>query len=443
MRLKFTVITVGVLCSISILLTSVGYENRALSVPNSTIYERAQQSQKLQSNFLITLEKLVNIDSGTGDEEGLQLVENIIVDRLQSVGAEIKFANLAIEPPKPINTNMPAVNTKPSRGRSIIATVMGTGKGKILLLAHTDTVFKKGQVDRAHKFRIVGDKAYGLGIMDDKGSILLGVEALRILKEMNFKNFETITFLINPDEETGSYGSRELIKATARKHDVALVLEFGTPQDTVSLWRKGIGYYGFTVKGKTAHAGANPEQGCNALLEAAYQTQQLSKLENPQKKTTVNFTRFQTGDNSRNTIPDYARVQADIRVLDMKEYDRLDREFDLIKQRQSLACKPEITVQKERGRPPFPENDKTNALIKKAQAIYKTIPISRFQTLGVAVSGGGTDGNYANFAGTSTLDALGLVGGGAHTLDEYIELDRIPARIYLLTKLIMDLGSSR
>jgi glutamate carboxypeptidase len=92
---------------------------------------------------------------------------------------------------------------------------------------------------------------------------------------------------------------------------------------------------------------------------------------------------------------------------------------------------------------PIVEIERLTVLIKKAQAIYKTIPIARFQTLGVAGSGGGTDRNYANFAGTSTLDALGLVGGGSHTLNEYIELDRIPARIYLLTKLIMDLGSSR
>jgi glutamate carboxypeptidase len=442
MGVKITSTTFALFGFVLMLFMVLGHNDLVLAIPNSAIYEKAQQAQKLQSGFLTTLEKLVNIDSGTGDGDGLKLVENLVVEQLKAVGAEIKFENLVVKQPKSIGTNIPAVNPKSNAGRNIIATVRGTGKGKILILAHTDTVFKKGQVNPTHKFKIVGDKAYGLGIMDDKGSILLGIEALRILKELNFKNFETITFLMNPDEETGSYGSRDLIQATARKHDVALVLEFGTPQDTVSLWRKGIGYYGFTVKGKTAHAGANPEQGCNALLEAAYQTQQLSKLENPQKKTTVNFTRFKTGENSRNTIPDYAEVQADVRVLDPKEYDRLDREFDLIEHRQSLACKPEITVQKERGRPPFPENARTNALIKKAQAIYQTIPIARFQTLGVAVSGGGTDGNYANFAGTSTLDALGLVGGGAHTLGEYIELDRIPARIYLLTRLIMDLGSS-
>jgi glutamate carboxypeptidase len=440
MRVRITSITVGLLSFILMLFMLPGHNNRVLAIPNSAIYEKAQQTQKLQSSFLITLEKLVNIDSGTGDGDGLKLVEDIVVKELKAVGADIKFETLVIKKSKSVDMNILAT-TKSNAGRNIIATLKGTGKGKILIIAHTDTIFKKGQVDQKHKFNIVGNKAYGLGIMDDKGSILLGIEALKIIKELNFKNFDTITFLINPDEETGSFGSRDLIQAIARKHDFALVLEFGTPQDTVSLWRKGIGYYGFSVKGKTAHAGANPEQGCNALLEAAYQTQQLSKLEDPQKKTTVNFTRFKTGDNSRNTIPDSAEVQADVRVLDANEYDRLDREFDAIKYRQSLACKPEITVHKERGRPPFPENNKTNALIKKAQAIYQTIPIARFQTLGVAVSGGGTDGNYANFSGTSTLDALGLVGGEPHTLGEYIELDRIPPRIYLLTKLIMDLGA--
>jgi glutamate carboxypeptidase len=441
MRLKITSISVCLFSFVLVLLMLFGHSDRVLAIPNSAIYQQAQQAQRSPSSFLTTLEKLVNIDSGSGDRDGLKLVENIIVEQLKAVGADIKFENL-VKQPESTGANIPAVPTKPNPGRSIIATLKGTGKGKILILAHTDTVFKQGQVDKKHKFKIVGGKAYGLGIMDDKGSILLGIEALKILKELNFKNFGTITFLINPDEETGSYGSRDLIQATARKHDVALVLEFGTPQDTVSLWRKGIGSYGFTVRGRTAHAGANPEQGCNALLEAVYQTQQLSKLENPQKKTTVNFTSFKTGENSRNTIPDYAEVQADVRVLDGKEYDRLDREFDAIVHRQSLACKPEITVEKKRRRPPFPENARTNALIKQAQAIYRTIPISRFQTLGVAGSGGGTDGNYANFAGTSTLDALGLVGGGSHTLDEYIELERIPARIYLLTKLIMDVGSS-
>ena len=416
MRVKISAIVGLLICAILTLLLTLGQSDFVAAKPDPVIYDRAVRSQ---SRFLTTLAKLVNIDSGTGDLQGLTKVENLVIEQLKSVTTDIK-----------------TFIAKPSAGRNILATIRGTGKGKILLLAHTDTVFKQGTATK-NSFKITNGRAIGPGVMDDKGSILLGIEALKILKETNFKNFDTITFLINPDEEKGSLGSRELIKSTAKKHDVALVLEFGSPQDKVTSWRKGIGYYGLEVTGRKAHAGAEPEKGCNALIEAAHQTLQLSKLDNPQKKTTVNFTVLHTGDNARNTIPDAAKVEADVRVLESPEYDRLTKEFNRSAQNKLLAC-TQIKVIAERGRPPFPANPNTDALVKKAQAIYQTIGLK----LGVEGSGGGTDGNYAAVVGTATLDALGLVGGGAHTEAEYIEIDRIAPRIYLLTKLIMDLGAS-
>lgn len=123
----------------------------AVAITDSTVYKQAQQSQ---TNFLAPLKTLVNIDSGTGDLQGLTKVENLVIDRLKSIGADVK-----------------TIDAKPSAGRNIIATVKGTGKGKILLLAHTDTVFKQGGA-LANPFRIANGKAYGLGIMDDKGSAL-------------------------------------------------------------------------------------------------------------------------------------------------------------------------------------------------------------------------------------------------------------------------------
>lgn len=406
--------TVGLLSFILTIMLLLGQIAPAVAVRDSVLYDKAQ---KAQSEFLTMLETLVNIDSGTGDQKGLTQVENFVIQQLKAVGATVETTNAA-----------------PSAGRNILATVQGTGKGKILLLAHTDTVFKAGTVAQ-RPFKIVQGKAYGPGVMDDKGGIILGIEALKVLKELNFQDFRTITFLINPDEETGSFGSRELIKATAKQHDVALVLEFGSPQDKVTSWRKGIGYYGFEVKGRTAHAGAEPEKGCNALLEAAHQALQLSKLGNPQKQTTVNFTVFQAGDRP-NQIPDFAKVQADVRVLEDPEYDRLNRDFNRLSQNKLLPCTTITTIAK-KGRPPFPPNPKTDALVKKAQGIYQEIDLK----LGVEGSGGGTDGNYTAAVGTTTLDALGPVGGGAHSSDEYIDLDRIAARIYLLCKLMMKLGA--
>lgn len=406
--------TVGLLSFILTIMLLLGQIGSTVATRDSVLYDKAQ---KAQNQFLTMLETLVNIDSRTGDQKGIAQVEDFVIQQLKAVGAIVETTNAA-----------------PSAGRNILATVQGTGKGKILLLAHTDTVFKAGTVAQ-RPFKIVQGKAYGPGVMDDKGGIILGLEALKVLKELNFQDFRTITFLINPDEETGSLGSRELIKATAKQHDVALVLEFGSPQDKVTSWRKGIGYYGFEVKGRTAHAGAEPEKGCNALLEAAHQALQLSKLGNPKQQTTVNFTVFQAGDRP-NQIPDFAKVQADVRVLEYPEYDRLNRDFNRLSRNKLLPCTT-ITAIAKKGRPPFPPNPKTDALVKQAQRIYQEIGLK----LGVEGSGGGTDGNYTAAVGTTTLDALGPVGGGAHSSDEYIELDRITARIYLLSKLIMKLGS--
>jgi glutamate carboxypeptidase len=93
----------------------------------------------------------------------------------------------------------------------------------------------------------------------------------------------------------------------------------------------------------------------------------------------------------------------------------------------------------ERGRPPFPSNPKTDALVKKAVAIYREIGLD----LGVEGSGGGTDGNYAALVGTPTLDALGPAGGGAHGAEEYIDIDKIAPRIYLLARLMMEISGGK
>lgn len=400
---------VGLLSFILIAFLGLSHFDSAVAARDLVLYDKVQQAQP---DFLAKLETLVNIDSGTGDQDGLTQVENLVIQYLESINAEIQ-----------------TVNATPNVGRNIIATIRGTGSGKILLLAHTDTVFETGTAAK-RPFRVVDGKAYGPGVMDDKGGLLLGFEALKILKEMKFTDFETITFLINPDEEKGSLGSRELIKKTATAHDVALVLEFGSPDDKVTSWRKGIGYYGVEVRGRAAHAGAEPEKGCNALLEASHQALQLSRTGDPKKQTTVNFTMFQAGERP-NIIPAFAKVQADVRVLDAQEYDRLERDFTRLSQNKLLPC-TEIKILAERGRPPFSPNSKTDALVKQAQVIYRELGLG----LGVEGSGGGTDGNYAASVGTATLDALGPVGGRAHSADEYIDLERIAPRLYLLTKLL-------
>ncbi len=112
----------------------------------------------------------------------------------------------------------------------VIATLKGTGKARILLMAHMDTVFKEGSAAE-RPFHIKDGRAYGPGVMDDKGGIVAGIYALKVLKNQGFTDYAQITFLLDASEETGSDIASELIRNTAKAHDVTLNLEPRRPAD--------------------------------------------------------------------------------------------------------------------------------------------------------------------------------------------------------------------
>ena len=242
------------------------------------------------------LERLVNIDSGTGYAEG--------------------SCRSAPSPSRNCASSAPTIEilpAKPAVGDNIVATFNGTGKGRILLMAHIDTVFAQGTAAK-RPFRIDGGRAYGPGVSDDKGGIVTAMAVLKILQDLKFKDYARITLLLNTNEETGSRGSRALIERLAREHDVTLNLESGRAGDGIVIWRKGSARLTIEVKGRAAHAGGSPEQGRNAAMELANQVLQVAKLGNAEKQTTVNVTVLQSGDRS-NVIPDLAVAHADVRAL--------------------------------------------------------------------------------------------------------------------------------
>jgi glutamate carboxypeptidase len=378
-----------------------------------------RQANDLTEPFLQRLEEMVNIDSPTYYMPGIEKMTELIRQRMSELGAEV--------------TVTPATAEK---GNNIVATWRGKGKRNILLMAHMDTVHKEGSAAE-WPYRREGNKAFGPGVLDDKGGIALGLATISLLQKIGFDNFGRLTFLVNSDEERGSFGSRDLIRTLSREHDTAFVLEFGSPGDKLTNWRKGIAYFKLEVTGKASHAGAEPEKGCNALTEAAHQVLQLGKLGDPAKETTINFTVLKAGERY-NIIPDKASAQADVRILYPQELERLEADFHKLAQNRLLDCAKVETVV-DYGRPPFSPNRATDALVEKAQGFYRETGLE----LGVEGSGGATDGNYSASIGTTTLDALGPVGGGAHTRDEYIDIDRIGPRIYLLARLIMEAAGGR
>ncbi len=376
-------------------------------------------AEKFRPDGLALLERLVNIDSGTGHTSGLEQVAGIVAEELVKLGARVELLSAA-----------------PMAGKNVVATFTGTGKGRVLLIAHMDTVWPVGEAAR-RPFRIEGQRAYGPGVSDNKSGVVTGLGALRILHETGFRDFATLTYLVNCNEETGSIGTRQLMQNLARKHDVALNLEAGRPGDNLIAARKGSGVIDLTVKGRSSHAGNAPDLGRNAAMEAAHQMLQLTKLADPAKGTTIHFTIMHAGDRT-NVIPDLAVAQADVRVVLEEEFARLERDLKAAAQRKLIPdC--EVTVKLTPVFSPFLRNATTDALIERTRSLYAELE----RTLGAEAAGGAADSSITAAVGTPTMDGLGFVGGGGHSLDEYVELSSVVPRVYLLARLVMTFGAGR
>jgi glutamate carboxypeptidase len=288
-------------------------------------------------------------------------------------------------------------------------------------------------------FRIEGDRAYGLGIADDKQGIAVILHTLAILKTMNFREYATLTVLINADEELSSPGSRSLITKLGAEHDATFSVESSRVEsDKLSLATSGIASITLTVKGRASHAGVRPEAGVNALYELAHQVLQTRDLSKPAVGLKMNWTIAHAG-TARNMIPPGAQAIADVRVLRVADYDDIEKK---VQERINNQLLPEAKVEMnfERRRPPLESTAASRTVAKHAQQVYREL--GKELVVDDMPEGGGTD---AAFAALSTkapvIERFGLQGYGAHSADaEYVLLDSIEPRLYLLARMIMDIS---
>ena len=379
-----------------------------------------------------TMRQLVGIESGSRDPEGLRQIAAVIADRLRALGGDVELVSH--------DDPYVMVDTPAEIGQSVVGRFRGAGQGRILLLAHMDTVYLRGQL-ADQPFRITDGRAYGLGIADDKHGIALILHTLAALRALDFDDYEQITVLINADEEVSSAGSRELITALGAEHDVVLSCEGGGASDRLALTTAGIGAVLLEVAGRASHAGSAPERGRNALYELAHQVLQMRDLSNEAAGIKLNWTIANAGA-TRNVIPAEARATADFRVLRVAAYDEVERQIRE-RIRNQLIPDTTVSVSFERRRPPLEATAASRALAAHAQGIYGELG----RPLGVTdqAAGGGTDAAFAALeTDAPVIEGFGLIGFGAHSdAREYVELDSIVPRLYLLARLIMDVAQER
>jgi glutamate carboxypeptidase len=414
----------------AILLLLAGTGSHALGQAREPILSLAKKEKPA---LLETLKTLVSIESGSRDDEGLAKLAGVIAERLKELGGQVEL----VEP-----SDVYKMEDTPEKiGKMVRASFTGTGTRKILLIAHMDTVYPRGMLVQ-QPFRIEGDRAYGLGIADDKQGIAVIIHTLAILKAMDFREFGTLTVLINADEELSSPGSRSLLTKLGAEHDATFSVESSRAEsDKLSLATSGIASITLTVKGRASHSGNSPEKGINALYELAHQVLQTRDLSNPAVGLKMNWTLARAG-TTRNMIPPGAQATADVRVLRVADYDAIEK---AVRERIKNQLLPEAKVEMnfERRRPPLEATAASRALAKNAQQIYREL--GKDLVIDEVPEGGGTD---AAFAALSTkapvIERFGLQGFGAHSADaEYVLLDSIEPRLYLLARMIMDVSQGK
>lgn len=365
--------------------------------------------------FLDDFRTLVNMDSASGYRDGIRSVAEFFENRFSALGMNAQILY-------PGNGTVPCLQA-----------VRGGPPYDIMCLGHMDTVFPRGEAGR-RKFEIKGTQAFGPGVCDMKGGLLVVLHAMETLKAAGALDNLSICVAFNGDEETGSQASREWITETAQNSHRVLVFEPCRPGYKLVTRRKGGGWFHIKVQGQEAHAGADPEKGVNAVVEMAHQVLAVDRLNNPEMGTSAQVTVIHGGDKI-NIIPNEARASVDVRIQKPGEGKRVEAFFKDLPGTPVLQGS-RISISGRIDRPPLDLTPESRAV--------RDLLIAKAGELGVDMgtisTGGCSDGNITASAGVPTIDGLGLVGGNSHRPDEYVELDSIPVMVNLLVRTCLELA---
>jgi glutamate carboxypeptidase len=361
--------------------------------------------------FIRELRELSSIDCGTDDKEGVDAVGALMRAKLEARGAVVERHDGG------------------AMGDSLVARWHGTGKARLLLVGHLDTVYPRGWCAE-HRFVMEGDRVRGPGTADMKAGLLAALYAVDALRAQGFDRFGELAFVLNSDEEIGSPSSSALIAREAQDRDAVLVLEPGRANGNIVSARKGIASFTLRVLGRSAHAGVEPQKGRSAIVALAHHTIALQALTESRPGLTVNVG-IVRGGMGANVIAAEAEARIDVRARTVAD---LNAAIDAMQEQVAREVTPDTTATLA-GQISHLPMERT-AAVERLVALCQEAALEAGFAVEDAATGGGSDGNTTAALGVPTLDGLGPVGGSAHSPDEYVDVPSIVPRTAMLAGLI-------
>lgn len=359
------------------------------------------------------LAALVNVNSFTGNLEGGR-----------KVGALLRE----------LYTSVPGVSARvvPSTRYAdhlVFRTEGRAGLAPVALVGHLDTVFPPGKFEG---YRKDGALRRGPGVLDMKGGLVVIGYALKALAASGgLDALPPLRVVVVSDEEVGSPEGQGVIREAIAGADACLVFESGRAGDAIITRRKGTGAVTAVAYGKAAHAGNAHQEGANALWALARFVDRVQQLTDYPAGLTVNVGKV-TGGQGKNTVPDHAVAEVDLRFCTRADGEALVRRFHQAAE-EAAASVPGTRMELSGGvaRAPMERTDASAALMEAYGSCAHASGLGHGEA---PLVGGGSDASTSSSMGIPSIDGLGPRGKGFHTVEEFIEVDTLIPKAQALAR---------
>jgi glutamate carboxypeptidase len=369
------------------------------------------------------------VNSGSRNLAGLERMAGLLADAFSALPGEVKLA----EPAKVDTVDSNGRTAVVEHGRHLHLKVRPEAPVQLLLTGHMDTVY--GVDHDFQETRWIGDGVLnGPGVADMKGGLAVMLAALKAVEQSAAARHLGYEVLIDSDEEVGSPSSAALIAQAADGKRAALTYEpAALPDGTLAGARPGSGNFSFVVRGKSAHAGRNPEDGRNAVVAASELALRLAMSKTP--GLSINPAKIDGG-GPNNVVPDLAILRVNLRPRTTDDQEIAARLIAKALDETAAAHEVFIEARGGFGRPPKPLTGEAEALFK----LVREAGADLGQDIGWQPSGGVCDGNNIAACGVPVVDTMGVRGGKIHSAEEYLIVESLAERAALSALTILRLA---
>ncbi|MDG1264492.1 MAG: M20/M25/M40 family metallo-hydrolase [Flavobacteriaceae bacterium] len=380
-----------------------------------------QQVQDYNQESIDFLEKLVNINSGTLNSEGIKKVGMVLEKEFQAIEFDTRWIDMP---------------SKMNRAGHLFASKKGSKGKRILLIGHIDTVFEADSPFQ--NFEIIEGKVYGPGANDMKGGDVIMLYALKALYDLKLLDKASITVAYTGDEESSgkplSISRKDLIEA-AKSSDIALGFENSTGFNYATVARRGSSGWTLEVKGERAHSSSifSERTGAGAIFEMSRILNEFYINVKGETYLTFNpglllggtFVEFDSKQSKgeafgkSNVVAQTAIVKGGLRFISEDQKNRAREEMKaIVKNNLPLTS---ASIKFTDSYPAMGPTEGNTKLLKK----LNQVSIDMGQDPVLAYDPGKRGAADVSFVAkyVDCLDGLGTMGTGAHTLKETVNLE--------------------